>query len=43
MTAEVLKNAGMQVSWNEYPGVGHTADPREISDLSAFLAKVLST
>lgn len=42
MTAETLKAAGMEVSWNQYPGVAHTADPREIADLAAFLTKVVS-
>lgn len=40
MTAKVLKEAGMNVSWNTYPGVGHTADPKEIQDLASFLTSL---
>ena len=40
MTAEALKAAGMKVSWNQYEGVGHTADMKEIADLAAFLGRV---
>lgn len=41
MTAETLKKAGMNVSWNQYAGVGHTADPEEITDLANFLEKLI--
>lgn len=41
MTAEALSRAGMSVSWNAYPNMGHTADPQEIGDLARFIEGVL--
>ncbi|EER29864.1 Phospholipase/Carboxylesterase family protein [Coccidioides posadasii C735 delta SOWgp] len=40
-SAKHLKEMGMEVDFNEYPGMGHSGDPLEIQDLEKFLAKVI--
>lgn len=41
MTAEGLKKAGFDVDWNEYPGLPHSADPREIDALEKWVIQKL--
>ncbi|KAL2007490.1 hypothetical protein VTN00DRAFT_8928 [Thermoascus crustaceus] len=40
-TAQALKDMGLDVSFNSYPGLPHSADPEEIQDLERFLEKIL--
>ncbi len=37
LTRDTLKDLGYDVSWNEYPGLGHSAHPKEMTDLAEFL------
>lgn len=36
-TAKVLEGMGWKVDFNTYKGLAHSADPKEIDDLEAFL------
>ncbi|KAJ5166211.1 Acyl-protein thioesterase 1 [Penicillium canariense] len=41
-SAKMLKEIGLEdVSFNTYPGLGHSADPDEVSDLEKFLEKTI--
>lgn len=38
---DILKKIGTNVEWHQYPGLAHSADPTEIDQLEAWLAKRL--
>lgn len=40
-TAEILKGWGWKVEFNLYRGLGHSADPKEIDDLEAYIQQRL--
>ena len=41
-TAEGLRKKGFDVEWHEYPGLPHSADPKEIDELEAWVTKRLA-
>ncbi|KAI9890692.1 MAG: hypothetical protein M1814_003761 [Vezdaea aestivalis] len=41
LTREKLKGWGYESEWKDYDGMGHSACPEEISDLEAFLTRLL--
>lgn len=40
-TADILKEWGWTVDFKTYPGLGHSADPKEIDDLEAYIKQRL--
>ena len=40
-TAQALRDMGWTVNFNTYPGLAHSADPKEIDDLEAYIAERL--
>ena len=40
-TAEALKELGWAVNFNTYKGLAHSADPKEMNDLEAYIEERL--
>lgn len=40
-TAKYLAKKGYSIQFNNYPGLAHAADPKEIADIGEFIAKCL--
>ena len=40
-TAENLRNMGWDVNFNTYAGLAHSAEPREMDDVEAFIRERL--
>ncbi|KAF7725947.1 hypothetical protein EC973_009184 [Apophysomyces ossiformis] len=42
-SAAYLKKLGYDLTFNMYPGLGHSASPKELADIAKFLEKLLPT